>query len=224
MERGTEKKGARLSMQGCLYTVIAPAGAMAGLETVRDCMKDDTLRLFLGHALLHEIMPSMGLGRETLEPVAMAVCRDMESPLVAQPLLPLLSNGVRAWAEETLPLVRRYAEREEKAPPCLSMSLAVLIMLFAGVRREEGEYEYLLGEEKRPIAEDEEILSSFSRLSCDMPPESLAYAVLSDRAIWDGDLRDVPGLEDAVTGGLRDLQLLGLRSSLEKAWQESKEE
>ena len=63
-----EQKDARSAMQGCLYTLIAPAGIMAGLDTVRDCMKDETLRLFLGHALLHEVMPSMGLGRVVLEP------------------------------------------------------------------------------------------------------------------------------------------------------------
>ena len=51
-----------------------------------------------------------------------------------------------------------------------------------------------------------------------MPPETLAYAVLSDRVAWQTDLRRIPGLEDQVTGQLRDLQLLGLRAALEKAW------
>ena len=224
MERQTEKKSARLAMQGCLYTVIAPAGIMAGLETVRDCMKDDALRLFLGHALLHEIMPSMGLNRDVLEPVAMAVCRDMESPLVRQDLIPLASNGVRAWAEETLPLLKAYTEREGRVPPCLCMSLSVLIMLFSGVRREEdGSCAFLQGGDRHEVREDEEILTSFSRLSCDMAPESLAYAVLSDRAVWEEDLRDIPGLEEKVAGQLRDLQLLGLRAAMEEAWRETED-
>ena len=60
---------------------------------------------------------------------------------------------------------------------------------------------------------------SFSRLSCDMPPESVAYAVLSDRAIWEEDLRDIPGLEDTIAGQLRDLQLLGLMEAVRKAWE-----
>lgn len=222
MDQRTEKRRARDVMQGCLYTVIAPAGVMAGLDTVRDCMKDETLRVFLGHALLHEIMPSMGWGRETLEPVAMAVCREMEAPAVAQPLALLMTNCVRAWAQETLPLLMAYQEREDAVPPCLCMSLALLIMLFAGVRQEEdGRYTYLKNGEQCTAQEDEEILHSFSRLSCDMPPETLAYAVLSDRSIWDRDLRDVPGLEDRVAMQLRDLQLLGMRAALDKAWQEN---
>ena len=51
-----------------------------------------------------------------------------------------------------------------------------------------------------------------------MPSESLAYAALSDRAIWEEDLRDIPGLEDLITEQLRDLQLLGLLDALAQAW------
>lgn len=206
-------------MQGCLLSTVLPAGVMAGLETVRDCMRDETLRPFLGHALLHEIMPSMGLGKETLDPIAIAVCRDMEQPQVIQPLALLLQGAVRAWAAQALPLLKAYVEREDAPPPCLSMGLSTLIMLFAGARRDEnGDFTFIKNGETCYFSEDEEILLSFSRLSCDMPPESLAYAALSDRTIWEEDLRDVPGLEETVASQLRDLQLLGLKEALDRAW------
>ena len=64
---------------------------------------------------------------------------------------------------------------------------------------------------------------SFSRLSCDMPPESLAYAALSDRAIWEEDLREIPGLEDTIASQLRDLQLLGLMEAIKKTWKKYEE-
>ncbi len=210
---------ARKQMEGCLHYTILPAGMLAGLDTLRDCMKDDAIRAWQGHALLHEIMPCMGLGREVLDPVAMAVCRDMESPAVTQPLALLMQSAVRAWADQVLPTIKTFAEREEELPPCLCMSLAALIMLFAGARQEEdGRFTILKNGEKCYLNEDEEILASFSRLSCDMPAESLAYAALSDRAIWDTDLRELPGLEDLIADQLRDLQLLGLKDALEKSW------
>ena len=73
------------------------------------------------------------------------------------------------------------------------------------------------------VSEDEELLFSFSRLSCDMPAESLAYAALSDRAIWEEDLRAIPGLEEKITEQLRDLQLLGLAEAVERAWKNYEE-
>ena len=214
-----EKKNARERMQGCLQSLILPAGVMAGLNTVKDCMRDESLRPFFGHALLHEIMPSMGLGRETLDPLAMEICGEMENPTIAQPLALLMPNAVRAWRDQALPILKAYAEREDALPPCLCMSLSLLIMLFAGARLDgEGRYTYIRNGETCYFSEDEEILFSFSRLSCDMPPEALAYAVLSDRAIWEEDLREIPGLEEKISGQLRDLQLLGLLEAIGKTW------
>ena len=214
----TARQDAKLRMEGALQSLIVAPGLLLGLDTVRDCMKDDTLRPFLGHALLHEIMPSMGLGRQVLDPLAMEVCGEMEAPSVMQPLSLLLPNAVRAWGAQALPLLKRYQEREETIPPCLSMSLAALIMLFAGAKRGgDGRYTYIKKGEECALDEDEEILSSFARMSCDMPSEALSYAVLSDQAMWDADLRDVPGLEDKIADQLRDVQLLGLAAALDKA-------
>ena len=71
-KRQEKMKAARTRMRDSLLSVILPVGMLAGLDTVRDCMKDDTLRAFLGHALLHEIMPCLGEHRDILDPVAMA--------------------------------------------------------------------------------------------------------------------------------------------------------
>ncbi len=213
-----QTKDPRPVMEGCLQSVILAPGLLLGLDTVKDCMKDEILRPFLGQALLHEIMPSMGLGREVLDPLAIEVCGEMEAPSVMQPLSLLINNGVRAWAAQALPLLLAYQDREDTIPPCLAMSLSALIMLFAGIKRKEnGGYAYLKNGENCFVTEDEDILFSFARLSCDMPPEALSYAVLSDRAIWERDLREVPGLEEKIADQLRDLQLLGLTASLEKA-------
>ena len=221
---GTDRKNARERMQGCLLSLILPAGVMAGLDTVKDCMRDPVLRPFLGHALLKEIMPCMGLGKETLDPLAVEICGEMENPTVIQPLALLMPNAVRAWRDQALPVLKRYEERECELPPCLCMSLSLLIMLFSGARQDgQGRYTYLKDGETCYFSEDEEILFSFSRLSCDMPPESLAYAALSDRAIWEEDLRDIPGLEDRIAAQLRDLQLLGLMEAVGNAWKNYEE-
>ncbi|MBR1585560.1 MAG: hypothetical protein IJ662_08485 [Clostridia bacterium] len=218
------QKAARQRMQGCLTYTILFSGLIAGLDTVRDCMKDPDIRPFLGHALLHEIMPNLGLNRDLLDPMAMAVCGEMEHPGVVQPLPLLLNHGVQAWKNQALPLLKRFQDREDAVPPCLCMGLSTLIMLFSGAKQEEdGRFTYLHHDEPCALIEEEDTLLSFSRLSCDMPPEMLAYAVLSDRALWEEDLRDVPGLEDRIADQLRDLQLIGLRASLSKAWQDEEE-
>ena len=213
---------ARRQMQSSLLSTILCPGLTAGLDTVQECMKDEDIRPFLGHALLHEIMPNLGLTKEYLDPMAMEVCGEMEHPPARLPLPLLLNGAVKAWQKDTLPILKKFFDREDALPPCLCMGFSCMIMLFAGAKREpDGGYTYLRKEDE-PCAlhEDEEILRAFSRLSCDMPPDTLSYAVLSDRSIWDEDLRDIPGLEEKIADQLRDLQLLGLRASLSKAWKD----
>ena len=221
MEHRPERRttpSAYLRMQGCMLSTMMPPGALLGLETVAACMKDEVLRPFLGHALLHEIMPCMGLSKQAVEALAMQICRELETSSIEQPLVSLAANGVRAWGDQVLPLLTAYQEREDAIPPCLCLGLAALIMLFAGARQgPDGAFASAQGEKGFPLTEDEDILRAFSRLSCDMPPETLAYAVLSDRAIWERDLREIPGLEEKLAGQLRDLQLIGLRAALESA-------
>lgn len=210
---------ARQQMQGALQSTIVTAGYLAGMDTIGACMQDEDVRAFFGHALLHEIMPCVDLPKGELEPLAMALCREMEGPLSRHTLLPLIQNGIRAWAHQALPLVESYEQKYFSIPACLCFGLAALIMFFAGVRKNpQGQYESIREGESCPIEEDELILAAFSRLSCDMPPEMLSYAVLSDWDIWGRDLRDIPGLEDMIASQLRDLQLIGLRAAMQKAW------
>lgn len=212
---------ARREMQGCLQSTLIPAAYLAGADTLGACMGDPDLRAFLGHALLDEIMPAMSLPRGEAEQLAMALCREMEGPLARQPLLPLTQNGARAWACQALPVLEEYRRQKGAVPPCLCLGLSALIMFYAGARRDgQGRYTGLREGQSYPLSESEEALAAFSRLSCDMPPEMLAYAVLSDQELWEKDLRQIPGLEDTVAAQLRDLQLIGLRAALQRAWEE----
>lgn len=203
-------------MENALRAVIAPPAMLLGLDTVGAAMKDEALRLFLGHALLREIVPCQPAARKEAELRAAALCEELEREKKDEALRE--SAAVTAWKEHALPLVKAFESLEFELPPCLCFSLAALVMHLAGLREENGRFTDARGLDAP--AEPEEHLRAFSALSCDMPPESLAYAVLADRELWGEDLRDVPGLEDRLTGLIRDLQLLGLGAAMEKSWQE----
>lgn len=215
-----DKQQARMQMEGCLKAVIAQAGYLSGLNTVKDCMQDEDMRAFLGHALLDEIMPVIPLPKEEVSALAMAICADMEKPALEETLLSLCQNGARAWEQNVLPLMEAYLHQEGVIPACLSFSLAALIMYFSGARKNaEGAFEGLRAGAPYVAQEDEAVLSAFARLSPDMPPESLAYAVLSDRDIWEKDLRPLDGLSDKIESQIRDLQILGLKEAMKKTYE-----
>lgn len=205
-------------LHDALLLVIGPAGFLGGNETVGECMRDEDARAFMGHALMYEIMPQLPIGREAVDRATIAACGELDNVEKEEAVLPRLNDAFEKWRASVLPLILRAQEKDEPLPACLCMSLSLLIMLYAGLTP-DGAGGYTLrreGGDARLLAA-EDTLYAFSRLSCDMPPESLAYAVLSDRAIWARDLRDVDGLEEKIAGQLRDLQLLGLRAALRLA-------
>ena len=212
---------ARLSTEMLLDTWMdsfAACAFLCGFDDSAAAMRDEGLRDFLDSALMHEIMPYLPFERKQVEASVIAVCAILENKVTPVKIMDRLVNLPERMEKEILPLMEKYAKEKFAFPPCLLLSLAAMMMLFAGARRDESNvYSIARGEDVFPISADEEMLEAMSHLSCDMSAESMAYAVLSDRVVWQKDMRDVAGLEDAVTGAVLDIQLLGVRDAMKKA-------
>ena len=126
----------------------------------------------------------------------------------------LLARYVRA----ILPAMTEYEQKNAALPRRLAFAVSALIMLYSGVRPDDQGVYTLAGKDgSMPVLDRANALRAFSRLSCDMPCEALAYAALSDCEIWGCDLREIEGLEELATEQLRDMQLLGVCEAMRKA-------
>ena len=188
--------------------LLAPLGVLFELDTVADCMADPVIRPFFGKCLQRELMPRMDeAGRDE---AVIAACRYLSFRPTSLRVNDLMDGALESFRLYLLPLIGEDT-------PCLTLCLCALIMLLAGIRRDESGYT-LVGSDGSavPLTRDREALASFSRLSCDMDAESLAYAALADERIWGRDLRDEEGLESRCASCLQDIQLLGLQETLQR--------
>lgn len=198
--------GLEESLRMAALLTAAPPAYLIGLETAGQLMREEKVRDFLGHALLDEVLPALPGEKAEKENAAIRLCGQLEGSQAPLMLRGVLSGGVSKWADYVLPLAEDCCREKGVAPDCLCFGLSALIMLWTGPLPQDAP------------DEDGDVIRAFRSLSCDMPPETLSYAVLSDQALWGRDLRDIPFLEDKITGQLRDLQLIGLFSAMEKAW------
>lgn len=179
---------------------MAALGCLHGNETLADCMKDEPLRELVGHALYDEILPFVPFAREEIAPYVIASFERYENPLNDNRILESACGLLRRFNMGVLPAIRAYADKHFEAPKHLTLALAATSLLYAGARLVDGRYEVLLEDLPEVVHDDPDALHSFSLLSPDMPADSLAYAVLSDRSLWNGsDLREIDGLEDLLT-------------------------
>lgn len=213
-----------LRMLGGAGVMAAAAGMLCGLETMAQVMRDEPFRRLLGNALIHEIAPSIPeLDKDNLSYSA-RVCAYLENACGEDAWPGLGQNLISRFISCVLPALADYEKQNAMLPPCLCFCLSALIMLYAGIRKnDDGVYVLPAENGEIPVPDAEPALAAFSRLSCDMPPEALAYAALSDREVWGCDLREIEGLEDRVTAQLRDMQLLGARAAMEGASQQTEQ-
>lgn len=198
-----------------LVFVCVSVGYLSGKDSFAQTLADEKLREWIGRTFFDEIMPALPYARDEIVPEVIAAFERLENSMNDVPLLEVGRSLLKNFPHTVLPAIRIWAEREFEAPRRLSLALAASIMLFAGARRNsQGGYEVARGDKSTVIYEDSEILETFSRFAHDMPAETLAYAVLADRAIWGADLREIDGLEMQVAFDLSSIQRVGLRETM----------
>ena len=199
LSQAVQKK--RALFDGGIFA-FAALGALHGNHTLADCMKDAPLRELAGRAIYDEILPYAGISREAAAEYVIECCERWENPMTENNLSDAAAGLLGRFRDGVLPILKAYCAEHFEAPERLSVALAATILLYAGARWEDGAYQTEIGSEHMILKDDPEALLSFSRLSPDMPAESLAYACLADRALWGMDLRELDGLEMAVCRNL----------------------
>lgn len=182
---------------------IAALGCLHGNDTLSDCMKDEPLRDLVGHALFDEVLPFAPFDRDEVIPYVIGCYERYSNPMNENLILECARGLIRKFNTGVLPAIRAYANEHFEPPKNLTVALAATIMLYADARLHDGVYETVVEQAVMPLHESPRVLEPFTRLSSDMAPDSLAYAVLSDRDLWQGaDLREIDGLLDLLTDNL----------------------
>lgn len=182
---------------------MAALGCLHGDETLAECMKDEPLRELVGRAVLDEILPFLPLSREEAAPYVIDCFERYANPMNDNAILTSARGLIHKFNAGVLPAVRAFAAEHFRPPEKLTVALAATVLLYADARRADGRWETVVGQETRELHESPDVMEAFSRLSSDMDPESLAYAVLSDRELWNGaDLREIDGLPEMLSENL----------------------
>ena len=211
---------AHVRMREGARAILPAAAYLCGLDTVGACLEDETARDYLAHALADEVGATLTMERQDILRHAADVFMDMTKN-GDELLTDMAENLIGRYGAYVLPSLAAHVQQKNAVPPCLCYALSALIMYYAGARSDgKGGYQGVREESYYPVVDNEENMHAFTRMSCDMDCDSLAYAVLSDWEMWNTDLRGVPGLMDGVTGQLRDIQLLGSRAAMKLAAEE----
>ncbi len=151
------------------HTSMVLGAYLYGLETVGECLKDETVSAFLKKCIFDEIVPTLG-NTETDINFGKAVLERFSNPFIKHMLLSIALNSVSKFQVRVLPTILEYKEKYGAYPPALAFSMAALIAFYRTDKANDGE----------------EIMKF-------MKDASVAD-IMARQDYWGGDITDMTGL------------------------------
>ncbi len=112
------------------HTSLVPYALLSGLDTVKSCTEDKTMRRHLETCIFDEIIPTLDLPREELIDYAKSVIERFENPYIKHYLSSIALNSVSKFKVRVLPSILEYFRRYGKLPNTLVFSFAKLIEFY----------------------------------------------------------------------------------------------
>ncbi len=200
------------------HTMTVPVAFLGGKDEVRECVEDPAIRAFMERGVFEEILPGIALPRPEKEAFARSVLERFSNPFIRHELLSIALNSVSKFRVRVLPSLLDAVASGRGIPGALAFSLAALIAFHRGGFDGEGAYRGSRGSGSYLIKDEQAVLRVFSSAwaSYDMTQDAgaLCSAILSDAALWERDLRSVPGLEAEVRARLEDIVVRGMDAAL----------
>lgn len=111
------------------HTSMVLGARLFGLETVGECLKDETVSAFLKKCIFEEIVPTLG-NTETDKKFGEAVLERFSNPFIKHQLLSIALNSVSKFQVRVLPTILEYKDQFGKYPAALTFSMAALIAFY----------------------------------------------------------------------------------------------
>ena len=109
------------------HTSLVPYALLTGLDTVKSCMDDETMREHIRKCVFEEIIPTLDLPREELVDYAENVLTRFSNPYIKHYLSSIALNSVSKFKVRVLPSILEYNKRFGKLPETLTFAFAKLI-------------------------------------------------------------------------------------------------
>lgn len=120
------------------HTSMVLGAHLYGLETVGECLKDETVSAVLKKCIFEEIVPTLG-NTETDIQFGKDVLERFSNPFIKHLLLSIALNSVSKFQVRVLPTILEYKEKFGSYPVGLTFSMAALIAFYRTDKANDGE-------------------------------------------------------------------------------------
>jgi tagaturonate reductase len=183
------------------HTVLSPVGYLSGLNTVRECVEDETIGAYVRKVMFDELLPTLNLSENELLRFANDVLDRFRNPFVKHHVTSIMLNSFPKYKTRDLPGLKTYFNRKGSLPEGLVLGLAAIITYYKGGKR---------GTDEIVVQDDRKIIDLLQSLWKTNSSEQIAKGVLAADFIWSENLNEIQGLTDRVIHYLTEIQKKGM--------------
>ncbi|MCM3728051.1 tagaturonate reductase [Neobacillus cucumis] len=195
------------------HTSMTPVAYLSGLDTVEEAVNDPEIGLFIRELIEDEIIPTFDGDLEELTLYADDVLNRFANPFIKHYLMSISLNSISKFKTRNLPALFDHVAKNESMPKRMVFSLSSLIYFYRGKR---GEVPIQLQDQPETLQFFQTIWQQYEDSLIEV--KELARKVLSDQTLWEMDLASIPGLVDAVSANLLQIELKGIRNALKELY------
>jgi tagaturonate reductase len=187
------------------HTVLAPVGYLAGLNIVKECLRDSVISKFVYMVMYKELISTLDLPKKELKKFADDVVERFNNPFVHHLLTSIMLNSFPKFKTRDLPGLKIYLERKGELPAGIVLGLAAIITYYKGGKRGN-----------TPIVpnDDKAIVDLLTILWTTKNFDVIAQCVLAAEFIWGEDLNEIPGLKDKLAFYLKLIDEFGMKEAV----------
>ncbi|MCD9855435.1 tagaturonate reductase [Epilithonimonas sp. JDS] len=182
------------------HTAMLAFSILDGKETVKEAIDAEFAGKFISDTVYNEIIPTLDLSKEELTAFAEEVFDRFRNPFLKHQLSSIALNSVAKFKVRVLPSLLQYVDDKKELPVNLTFALAALIRFY------QGEF----NGKTLPVMDDAPVLERLKEIWTNNDLGEVVKATLSETSFWDTDLTQVPGLTEAVTKALKEIDANGI--------------
>lgn len=187
------------------HTVLAPVGYLAGLNIVKECLRDDVISKYVYMVMYKELISTLDLPQKELKKFANDVVERFNNPFVHHFLTSIMLNSFPKFKTRDLPGLKIYLERKGELPAGLVLGLAAIITYYKGGKRGSTD---IIPNDDKAIVDLLKILWTTNNF------DMIAQCVLAAEFIWGENLNEIPGLTDKLSFYLKLINEFGMKETV----------
>lgn len=205
----------KLRMLNGTHTLSCGVAFLAGCQTVKEAMDDETISAFITEVMQSEIAPSVpyDVALPTAHAFGEKVLDRFRNPHIQHPWLSITLNYSSKMRLRAVPVLLRHYQKTNTVPEAFALGFAACILFMKPTEEKEGKW---YGERDGQLywIQDERA-SVFHQRWQTASADEVVKQTLNDVAYWGTDLSQLPGFAQAVLKKLQQAEANGMKETIE---------